>query len=171
LVSKYLNDGKEMNNIKIRMAEPADIELLHEILGEADKLHRDAHPEIFRKIDDIEGMTDYYHSCMKNPDALICVAEVDSCVVGAMICMVYKSADILVLVPRKFACIENISVLESYRRKGIGKTLVHFAQKWAKKQDAAAVELTVWEFNRGASAFYRQLGFETVRSRLSKDLP
>jgi ribosomal protein S18 acetylase RimI-like enzyme len=32
------------------------------------------------------------------------------------------------------------------------------------------IELNVWEFNRGAMAFYRQLGYRTTSRKMSKRL-
>jgi ribosomal protein S18 acetylase RimI-like enzyme len=33
---------------------------------------------------------------------------------------------------------------------------------------ADTIELNVWEFNRGAMAFYRQLGYRTTSRKMSK---
>jgi ribosomal protein S18 acetylase RimI-like enzyme len=42
--------------------------------------------------------------------------------------------------------------------------------RWARAQGAVEVELTVYEFNEPAIAFYTSLGYETSSRRMSKRL-
>jgi ribosomal protein S18 acetylase RimI-like enzyme len=44
------------------------------------------------------------------------------------------------------------------------------AQEWARQRGARRVQLTVWEFNEGAIAFYESLGYETYSRNMWKSL-
>jgi ribosomal protein S18 acetylase RimI-like enzyme len=41
------------------------------------------------------------------------------------------------------------------------------AQTWARAQGAGEIELTVYEFNEPAIAFYQSLGYKTVSRRMT----
>jgi len=159
-----------MKPIHIREAFRGDTDLLYEIFSEVDHMHRDAHPEIFRKAKNPEHIKAYYLQCIKKTDVVILVAEWKSEIVGAIICTLDVTSDIPVRVPRKYACIENITVSKICRKQGIGKSLIEAAQAWAEYRGATMMELTVWEFNQGAKNFYKKQGYQPTRSKMVKDL-
>ena len=80
-----------MSTLIIRKARPGDIHIIYELFSEADRLHRDAYPEIFRETDSVSKIKDYYLSCIKNPDAIIFVAQQQNNVIGALISTLHTS--------------------------------------------------------------------------------
>ena len=90
--------------------------------------------------------------------------------VGAIHILFRETRDIPILVPRRFAAIENLIVSKAFQRTGIGRALMERAHQWAMDQGITGVELNVWEFNAGARAFYAKLGYETTRRSMSKSL-
>jgi len=70
--------------------------------------------------------------------------------------------------PRNVLWIEDTSVHEQYRDRGIGGLLLEECEKWARDNDYADIELNVYEFNRHAISFYTRHGFETVSRVLRK---
>ena len=81
-----------------------------------------------------------------------------------------ETPDIPVLVPHPFAVVEDLVVCGSHRRRGIGRALLERAHQWAKAQGAVRIQLTVYEFNHEAMAFYRALGYQTLRRGLEAPL-
>jgi GNAT superfamily N-acetyltransferase len=63
-----------------------------------------------------------------------------------------------------------LGVAESQRGQGIGRALMEHTHEWARGQGIHEVELTVWEFNQGAMAFYSELGYTPIVRRLWKGL-
>ena len=43
-------------------------------------------------------------------------------------------------------------------------------QDWALMKGAASIELDVYEFNETTISFYKKLGYQTLRRKMSKDL-
>ena len=41
--------------------------------------------------------------------------------------------------------------------------MIRFIREWAKEQGFRRIELNMWEFNRGALAFYEAAGLATYR--------
>ena len=56
--------------------------------------------------------------------------------------------------------IDQISVEEEYRHYGIGSLLIQKAEAMGKQVGATQMELTFWDKNEEAKAFYAQKGFE-----------
>jgi GNAT superfamily N-acetyltransferase len=44
------------------------------------------------------------------------------------------------------------------------------AEEWVASQGVGVIELNVYEFNLGAQAFYKQLGYTTYSRKMSKNL-
>lgn len=59
----------------------------------------------------------------------------------------------------KYAHIEDISVSEDYRGKGIGGALLKTAEKWANENGLYAMSLECQDNNIWASRFYKKKGF------------
>lgn len=159
-----------MNRIRIRNAVSKDVQALYALFSAVDQLHREAHPEIFKQAEFPEEIKEYYRSCIADPETIIIIAEDNHQIIGGLICNLETTHNIPIFVPRKYACIENITVSSSYRHQGVGKRLIQAAQKWASKRGANMIELTVWEFNQDAANFYQELGFKTYRRRMVKNI-
>lgn len=52
--------------------------------------------------------------------------------------------------------LEDIFVLEEYRRRGIGQAMFHFCVKRAKKEGCGRIEFTVLDWNESAQRFYEK---------------
>jgi len=96
------------------------------------------------------------------------VAEADGQMIGAVHLVIRETPDIPILVPRRYAMIDNLIVRQAFRRSGVGKALMEQAQRWARQKGAQQIELNVWEFNESAIAFYKTLGYKTSSSKMSK---
>jgi ribosomal protein S18 acetylase RimI-like enzyme len=58
------------------------------------------------------------------------------------------------------AFIDEIFIKESHRRKGIGTEAIRFVLRACNELGVQALHLEVEKANRGARAFYEQIGFE-----------
>jgi GNAT superfamily N-acetyltransferase len=52
-----------------------------------------------------------------------------------------------ILQPRDFAVVDLLAVRSDRRRRGIGRSLMEAAHRWAGERRLAHVSLNVWEFN------------------------
>lgn len=154
--------------INIRRAKNSDSRELGELFEEADILHRRALPQVFQKPQDAKWYEKYLEKIFSDKNAALLVAEEEGELVGLVLVWVRQSANIPILVPRKFAVMENLVVKKEFRKKGIGRQLVEAAEEWIKKEGANLIELNVWEFNQGARDFYEKLGYQTVSRKMQK---
>jgi len=87
----------------------------------------------------------WYYKC---PDLFI-VAEISGVVVGYMItCVLPEKGDIV-----------SVAIDPSYRREGVGKTLVDFTLNYLKTSSVKTVELEVRTTNIVGICFWESLGF------------
>jgi ribosomal protein S18 acetylase RimI-like enzyme len=158
----------------IREAVPSDYEVLCEIIAEVDTLHLEALPQLFRRTEGPPRDQAYLYQLMTHPDAAFLVAERTDDRSGQLLGFVNawlrQARDIPILRPRRYVEIENLAVCPSARRLGIGRALMEAVFAWARGRGAQQIELTVWEFNAGARAFYEALGYTTASRRMWRTL-
>lgn len=70
----------------------------------------------------------------------------------------------------KYVEIENMGVDREYRSQGIGKQLIEKAVKWAKKQKATKMYVSVYWKNKRAIDFYEKNGFYEIEVGLDKNI-
>jgi len=155
----------------IRAALPRDLEVVYAVFSLADNLHRRAHPEIFKQAEDPKEIKDYLLTAIRSEDAAVFVADVGGEIIGAVLAWARHTSENPVLVPRTYASVENLVVLEGFRQRGVGSALMARIHLWAKVHGINRVYLTVWEFNEGAQAFYHELGYEMLHHRMYKEMP
>lgn len=64
--------------------------------------------------------------------------------------------------------IENMGVDEPYRSRGIGKSLMQYAENWAREQGASKLYVVAYWGNKQAINFYKKTGFSEIALELEK---
>lgn len=157
-------------DVSIRQATANDFEALCELFEDVEALHREALPHVFRKPEGRGWIQEAVATATIGDDAVIFVAESAGRAVGLVHASIGYAPDLPIVVPRRYVMIHDLVVGKDFRRAGIGRALVERVHEWALARDVAEVELNVWEFNRPALALYKEMGYETVRRRMSKRL-
>lgn len=67
--------------------------------------------------------------------------------------------------------LDQIAVREDARALGAGRMLAFAVVAWAREVGVDTLELSVWEFNATAQAFFVGLGFEPLHQRHAWRLP
>lgn len=70
----------------------------------------------------------------------------------------------------KMAFMDALYVDENFRSSGVGKNLFLETERIAKENGAKRLDLTVWNFNKGAIKFYESLGMVVQRYTFEKTL-
>lgn len=154
--------------ITVRNAEVADIPRLNALLKQILVLHAEQRPDIFR-FDREKYTPDEIAELLKDPTRPCIVADEDGICVGYALCQL-KNFGEGSLVPRKTLYLDDLCIDEGARGRGIGKLLSDAVIDLAKKLDLDAVELNVWESNKGALRFYENYGFATQRRHMELPL-
>lgn len=154
----------------IREATSADFKALDALFAEVDGFHRRELPEVFRKPQGPARSSAYLKGIIGDPDSVLFVADTGEQLVGLIVVLIHDAHPIPLLRPRRFAAVDNLAVTGAFQRHGVGRALMRRAQEWAVEQGAETMQLTVWEFNDRARAFYESLGYTTAHRMMWKKL-
>jgi diamine N-acetyltransferase len=156
--------------IRIRHATPGDYDELCTLFDQVDALHREHLPHIFRKPVGPVRDREYLLGLMADEHVGMLVARLEERIVGVAQVFVRDTPPLDLLVPRRVAVVEDVVVGSQFRHRGVGQALMQAAHRWAADLGATTIELNVYEFNRRASEFYRQLGYQTLSRTMVRDL-
>ena len=145
----------------IRKVQKKDIDSILELLHIVHDLHRDGRPDIFK-----EGTTKYNRSelllMLKDSKKPIFVYEKDGKIVAYVFCVMKTIRDDHNFNNYDYLFIDDICVLDEYRRNNIGTKLYQYAKDFAKTQGMKSIRLNVWNFNEKAYNFYKKQGMKVL---------
>lgn len=150
----------------IRPATIDDHAGIARVAAETADLHARALPERFREAAD-PLPEEYLRAIADHPGRQVLVAERAGHMAGYVIVGIRATYPYPVVVPRRFAVIDEVAVASVDRRRGIGRRLVDAAIAWAGERSATSIELNVYEFNELAIAFYEELGFRAIKRTMT----
>jgi len=154
----------------IREAVARDYENLDTLIDEVDRLHRDNLPQKFQESEGPVRDKNFILDLIADESVGLFVAEREAQLIGLVHIVIRDTPDIPILVPRRYAVIDNLVVKGGLRRSGIGRALMTKAHDWAITKGAKLVELNVYDFNEVALVFYDRLGYKTYSRQMSKSL-
>ena len=125
-------------------------------------LHVEGVPDIF-KPGFCEELRNFIHVIREDPNKEIIVAESDGTVCGFAVLNHVVRPENPFMYERDFLDIDEFGVDESFRRRGVADAMIRFIRNYAKEKGYRRLELNMWEFNRGALAFYEAADFKTYR--------
>lgn len=136
------------NALKIRLATPADVATIFELiqaLAEYEKLSQavTGNPEALRE-----------HLFGERPYVEALIAEWESNTAG--FALFFPNYSTFLTKPGLY--LEDIFVLPEYRRNGIGKALLTHLAKLAVNRGAGRLEWSVLDWNEPAITFYEKMG-------------
>ena len=146
----------------VRFATEADLPAVNRLRREVNDLHVAGRPETFTP-GFCPELENYLYTIMDDPDLDVVVAEEAGEIRGfAVLHEIHRPENPFKLADR-FLDIDEFGVAEAWRRRGVGTALIDFCRASAKERGFDRLELNMWEFNRGALAFYEAVGFTTYR--------
>jgi GNAT superfamily N-acetyltransferase len=99
-----------------------------------------------------EGFARVFAELLASPSACLLVAEVDDTIIGYSLGFDHSTF----YANGRVAWVEEIFVVEEYRRNRVGDRLMQGIERWARQREAALLALAT----RRASSFYKALGYE-----------
>ena len=154
--------------IRIRPAEPKDVDTLLALYASADETAHNFLPDFFRSTSEYQRSKADIDAQLADGDSALLVAEDERGAVGLVSVAMQSSPTFGGFVPRRYAHVADLAVDARARREGVGTQLMAAAEAWARDHDADSVELLVVEGNDGAEALYRASGFEPRSRRMWK---
>ena len=153
--------------IETRRAQPSDAEAIVPLSGEVQALHAQQLPELFKPPTARSFPAAAVRELFDEQDRIILVACVDATVVGYASAYLERRAETPFRHAATSLCIQWMGVRADWRRRGVGRSLIHAMGHAAVENGATSLLLDVWAANEDACAFYEALGFRSQRHILS----
>ena len=151
-------------SILIRSAVQSDCTKIRPLQKEIADLHHAGRPDLFRE-EARYYRDEAFAEKLSAEDNFIFIAEDEGDVVGYAFAWVIDYKNHTTYKPFLCFYIDDICVLSSHRRRGIGRMLFEKCRAQAEECGCKMMDLGVWGFNREAIAFYESMG---MRERLRK---
>lgn len=161
---------KRPPTVVIRPFVAADHEALRALCEELDTRHRQAAPWLFMKPEREPRPPGHFESRVQAGSAAVLVADDGDSVVGHIIMAVREPPPFPVFKRQRLGVIDDLAVLHTHRRRGIGTKLLRAGEEWLISAGASVLELNVYEFNVEARAFYEAVGYAPLLTRMQKPL-
>lgn len=119
-----------------------------------------------------DGYYNYVLHEVERHDGKIFVAVKNGAAVGAVICKIFCGGDeeqFTTSCP-KTGFISDLVVTKSERNRGIGRALLRRAEQYFAEKGCDYSQLEVFAPNARAAALYKNLGYETLCTYLSKNI-
>ena len=155
--------------MNVRFAREDELGRVNELRRQVSELHAAGKPDVFKPGFPRE-MEDFLLLIWNDPEKEVAVAEQDGRVCGyAVLHQIHRPEN-----PSKFGMdyldIDEFGVDEACRRQGAATAMIDFIRGYAREKGLRRIELNMWEFNRGALAFYEAVGFSTYRRYMEMDI-
>ena len=147
---------------RIRRAEQRDIPGLINLLYQADAVHHDIRPDLFRS-DTPKYSEQELESIISKDSSPVFVYD-NGKVSGHAFCQISETRDHRLLQDIKTLYIDDICVDKKMRGKHIGRALYEYVREYAISIGCNNITLNVWEGNDTAYAFYRSMGMHVQKT-------
>ena len=146
---------QEKKKITVREGGWGDYELLRAAIREEQHIHAVNRPDIFADLEDSPFGREDFEKLMEEENSFFLVAEADGRAAGICNVKLKQAPAHPVVVPRRYAYIDDICILEDFRHMGVGKALYEALADIIRPMGINRVELKVWAFNESAMGFYK----------------
>ena len=160
--SVLLRTQEKPQRLSVRFARGDDLNRINELRKQVNDLHVAGKPEIF-KPGFCDELRDYIYDIWADPRKEIVAAELDGKVCGFAVLNHITRPENPFMFERDYLDVDEFGVDEGCRRQGAASAMIRFISGYAKEKGISRLELNMWEFNRGALAFYEAAGFVTYR--------
>ncbi len=148
--------------VAVRFAREDELDRVNELRRQVNDLHVEGVPDVF-KPGFCDELRDFIHVIRNDPNKEIVVAEADGTVCGFAVLNHIVRPENPFMFERDFLDIDEFGVDRAFRRRGVAGAMIRFIRNYAKEKGYRRLELNMWEFNRGALAFYETADFKTYR--------
>ena len=155
------------NDPTIRAASLEDYAGVCRLLDGVDALHHANLPWMFQQPAEPPRTAAYFAGLLNGADSAVYVADAGS-IVGVAYGFMRAAPELPIFVQQRWGVLDGLAVDATWRRRGLGSSLVRAIEAWAIGAGAAWVELSVYDFNAEARRFYETLGYLPLRTVVRK---
>lgn len=141
--------------MQIKYAEVSDIDRINSLFWELDSDSIQAQPNHFKRG---ERTVEYLSNIIADNSSTFLLAIVNENIIGFSLIYIKEVKELSLLVPCKYAYIQDFIITEEYRKKGYGTELLNASKKWAEEHACEYLRLSVMPTNEAGIRFYKKNG-------------
>jgi GNAT superfamily N-acetyltransferase len=149
----------------IEIHETFDAKLLADLNEEIQTFHHLAYPEIFKPYNR-ETIRGFFKSALEHENAHVFVARQAEVVLGYVLIFMVDFKENPFQYSRRYILLDQVAVIEKYRGRGVGSTLLNKVFEFAKSISINEIELNHWTSNGSARKFFKKNGFEYFNEKM-----
>lgn len=152
----------ENREVAVRPAAYEELARINEIRRYVNDVHVTGRPDTFRP-GFCEALEQVLYKRFEMENWSILAAVLDGKICGFATVEYLDRPESPYNLARKMYHVEEFGVAPAFHRRGVATALVEYMKRDALRRGYQRIELDMWEFNRGALAFYENAGFTTYR--------
>lgn len=153
--------------MNITIEPTQDATLLTELNEGVQNLHHELYPDVF-KLFDFKEIEPVFRKMLSNASVHAFVASIDGQPVGYLLCYLKQQPETAFQYAQTTLNIDQVMVLQAYRKNGVATRLLERAFSLAKEQGIREIELNHWEGNATAGRFFADNGFSYFNHRMKR---
>ena len=164
------------SHLSVREATAADAPTLARLNFVVQSLHHDAYPNRFHEPDDVRVEQFYRQLLQPEGDrhgararSWLCV-DIEDEAVGYVLAMLRERPDNPFTKAIRWIELDQVAIVDEARGGGAGRLLVSVVIDWAQDLGVELLELSVWDFNEVARAFFGAMGAQPLWHRQQVNL-
>ena len=150
-----------MDDIKIGLARDKDVDAIGNISQQVSLIHYQNIENEFKK-PDLVDQKNYIRKSLAEKNVRIIKAEIGETICGYLVLYINTYPDKYFIYHQR-GFVGSIGVDEKCRRRGVGKSLLAYAEQLLKEQNIKILEIDVYTFNEHAEKLYDNFGFEDIK--------
>ena len=140
----------------IRKASLNDYNQISKLVSEVHQLHVLNRPDVYLDLKQPFSYDSFLQLLEEPTSNLFVIENSNQNLIGYGIINFLKTRSLTIMKPSTIAYIDDFCISSSYQHQGYGAQLFDYLKEYAKEQGATSLQLTVWEFNEPAIAFYEK---------------
>ena len=149
--------------IAVRLATMDDAEIIARQTSSIQQLHNEALPQMFKPPSAELLPPRRLAALIQDSSFIVAVAEMDSKIVGHIYGAIVNRTENEFHPPHTYIYINQISVDEDVRRRGVGMALINFMRDRARALGLTVMQVDHFAFNARAGAFFEACGFSPMK--------
>lgn len=141
--------------MEFRQATTNDLEVIKDLFWELDSSSIEQQPEHFQRG---ERSQEYLNEIINNENSAFLLCIIDEKIVGFSLVLIKEVKGLSLLIPCKYAYIQDLIITESFRNNGYGSLLIKETKEWGKNHGADYLRLSVIPNNKSGIRFYNKNG-------------
>ena len=141
--------------MEVRCATISDIDRIKELFWELDTDAIETQPEHFQRG---ERAFQYFIDIINDYKSDFLLGIIGNDIIGFSLIFEKEVKGLSLLVPCKYAYVQDFIITKAYRNRGLGTKLLEASKQWAKEHDSEYLRLSVIPKNVDGIRFYRRNG-------------